>query len=132
MKVGFEKIVGWECLYVHRKDGLFLSAYADDYKMAGRKANITPMWAKLVKEGLELDPAIPCSQNTYLGCSQKELMPELKMVTAKRELMTRLTSGKRQPSTFDGSGPRRGKYRCFLDGQSCRRKLQNRDMGPCR
>jgi hypothetical protein len=81
MKVGFEKIVGWEYLYVHSKDALFISAYVDDYNMAGRKASIKPMWDKLIKEGLELEPAVPCSQNTYLGCSQQELLPELKMVT---------------------------------------------------
>ena len=81
-----------------------MSAYVDDYKMAGRKANVKPMWDKLIKEGLELEPAVPCSQNTYLGCSQQELMPELKMVTTKRELMTRLTSGQGKPDVSSAGG----------------------------
>ena len=37
LKVGFEKVKSWECLYVHREKQLFLSAYIDDYKMAGKK-----------------------------------------------------------------------------------------------
>ena len=35
LKAGFEKIPGWECLYVHRKQKLFLSVYVDDFRMAG-------------------------------------------------------------------------------------------------
>jgi len=34
LKVGFEKVKSWECLYVHKAKQLFLSAYVDDYKMA--------------------------------------------------------------------------------------------------
>lgn len=33
---GFEPVKGWECLYVHRNDKLFLSVYVDDFKMAGK------------------------------------------------------------------------------------------------
>ena len=39
----------WECLFVHRKQGLFLSVCVDDIKMAGRKQNFNPMWRKLMK-----------------------------------------------------------------------------------
>jgi len=43
LKEGFEKIRGWECLYVHRSEKLFISAYVDDYKMAGLEENIPKM-----------------------------------------------------------------------------------------
>jgi len=43
-KLGFEKVPSWECLYVHYDKKLFLSAYVDDCKMAGRQSNIGPMW----------------------------------------------------------------------------------------
>ena len=46
-KVGFEKIPGWECLFVRREKQLFLSIYVDDFKMAGKKENLAPMWAPL-------------------------------------------------------------------------------------
>ena len=38
------KVLNWECLYVHREKGLFLSVYVDDIKFAGKKHNIDPMW----------------------------------------------------------------------------------------
>ena len=38
------------CLFVHREEGLFLSVYVDDIKLAGKKQNIHPMWKALNKE----------------------------------------------------------------------------------
>ena len=37
------KFPNWECLFVHREKGLFLSVYVDDIKLAGKKQNINPM-----------------------------------------------------------------------------------------
>ena len=45
-----ERIPNWECLFVHREKGLFLSVYVDDIKLAGKKHNIDPMWKVLNKE----------------------------------------------------------------------------------
>ena len=36
LKHGWEKIPNWECLFVHREKGLFLSVYVDDLKLAGK------------------------------------------------------------------------------------------------
>ena len=47
---GWEKVSNWECLFVHREKGLFLSVYVDDTKFAGKKQNIDPMWKVLSKE----------------------------------------------------------------------------------
>ena len=33
---GSEKSLNWECLFVHRARGLFLSVYVDDIQMAGK------------------------------------------------------------------------------------------------
>ena len=44
LKHGWEKIPKWECLFVHREKGLFLSMYVDDIKLAGKKQNLDPMW----------------------------------------------------------------------------------------
>ena len=41
---GWEKVSIWECFFVHREKGLFLSVYVDDIKLAGKKQNIDPMW----------------------------------------------------------------------------------------
>ena len=44
LKYGREKVSNWECLFVHREKGLFLSVHVDDIKLAGKKQNINPMW----------------------------------------------------------------------------------------
>ena len=44
LELGWEKWPNWECLFVHRKQGLFLSVCVDDIKMAGKRQNMTPMW----------------------------------------------------------------------------------------
>ena len=50
LKHGWENIPNWECLFVHRQKGLFLSVYVDDIKLAGKKQNLDPMWKPLNKE----------------------------------------------------------------------------------
>ena len=37
LKHGWEKIPNWECLFVHREKGLFLSVYVNDIKLAGKE-----------------------------------------------------------------------------------------------
>ena len=44
------KSPNWECLFVNRGKGLFLSAYVDDVKIAGKKQNLDPVWQILMKE----------------------------------------------------------------------------------
>ena len=49
----------WECLFAHRKQGLFLLVHVDDIKMAGKKQNLDPMW-KLLNKELDLgEPTSP-------------------------------------------------------------------------
>ena len=36
-ELGWEKIQNWEGMFVHRKQGLFLSVYVDDIKMVGKE-----------------------------------------------------------------------------------------------
>ena len=90
LKVGFEKVKSWECLYFHRARKLFLSAYVDDYKMAGKAENLKPMWELLRKEGLDLEPAVSLKSNVYLGCGQRDVEPPLALIAAKREMFQRL------------------------------------------
>ena len=68
---GWEKVPKWECLFVHRQKGLFLSVYVDDIKLAGKKQNLDPMWKVLKKE---VDLAEPTSilDHVYLGCTQRQ------------------------------------------------------------
>ena len=50
LKHGWEKIPNWECLFVHREKGLYLSVYVDDIKLVGKKQNLDPIWKILMKD----------------------------------------------------------------------------------
>ena len=58
-------------LFVHREKGLFLSAYVDDIKLAGKKHNIDPMWKVLHKE-VDLEEPTSFLDHGYLGCTQRK------------------------------------------------------------
>ena len=68
---GWEKVSNWECLFVHRQKGLFLSVYVDDIKLAGKKQNINPMWEVLNKE-VDLGEPTSFVDHVYLGCTQRQ------------------------------------------------------------
>ena len=68
---GWEKIPNWECLFVHRGKGLFLSAYVDDIKLAGKKQNLDPMW-KVLKKEVDLGEPTSFLDHVYLGCTQRQ------------------------------------------------------------
>ena len=71
LKHGWEKIPNWECLFVHREKGLFLSVYVDDKKLAGKKQNLDPMWKVLNKE-VDLGEPTSFLDHVYLGCTQRQ------------------------------------------------------------
>ena len=62
------KVHRWECLFVHRKQRLFLSVYVDDIKMAGKKQNMSSMWKKLMKN-VDLDEPTSFPDHVNLGCT---------------------------------------------------------------
>ena len=41
MELGWVKVPNWECLFVHRKQTLFLSVYVDDIKNRWEKGEIS-------------------------------------------------------------------------------------------
>ena len=71
MKYGWEKVSTWECLFVHRGKGLFLSVFVDDIKLAGTKQNLDPMWKVLNKE-VDLGEPTSFLDHVYLGCTQRQ------------------------------------------------------------
>ena len=71
LKHGWEKILNWECLLVHREKGLFLSVYVDDIKLAGKKQNLDPMW-KLLNKEVDLGEPTSFLDHAYLGCTQRQ------------------------------------------------------------
>ena len=71
LKYGWERVSSWECFFVHREKGLFLSVYVDDIKLAGKKQNINPMWTALNKE-VDLGEPTSFFDHVYLGCTQRQ------------------------------------------------------------
>ena len=67
---GWEKVFNWECLFVHREKGLFLSVHVDDIKLAGKKQNLDPMW-KLLNKEVDLGEPTSFLDHVYLGCTQR-------------------------------------------------------------
>ena len=43
LQEGWEKVSNWECFFVHREKGLFLSVHVDDIKLDGKKQNNDPI-----------------------------------------------------------------------------------------
>jgi hypothetical protein len=100
MANGFKKVPGWECLFVHYDKELFMSVYVDDFKLAGKKKNIAPMWEALGKK-MDLEPAVKFHGNVYLGCTQRDASPTIEEVETKREFLRVLEENK--PTTNSGT-----------------------------
>ena len=71
MKLGWEKVPNWECLFVNREKALLLSVYVDDIKLAGKKQNLDPMWKDLMKE-VDLGEPTSFLDHVFVGCTQRE------------------------------------------------------------
>ena len=91
LKMKWEKLPGWECLYIHREQKLFLSVYVDDFKMVGKLENIPKMWKTMRKE-VDLEPETELSDNVYLGCNQRLTKPDQHSLHEKNELFKKLTT----------------------------------------
>ena len=71
LKHGWEKIPNWECPFVHRQKGLFLSVYVNDIKLTGRQQISDPMWKVLNKE-VDLGEPTSFLDLVYLVCTQRQ------------------------------------------------------------
>ena len=98
----------WECLFVHREKGLFLSVYVDDIKLAGKKQNINPMWKVLNRE-VDLGEPSSFLDHVYLGCTQRQCEISKDIVDNYRTMFeSRISAGRRRENTM------LGKSACFF------------------
>ena len=67
----FDKVSNFECLCVHREKGLILLVFVDDFKLAGKKQNIDPMWKVFNKE-VDLREPTSFFDHENLGCTQRQ------------------------------------------------------------
>ena len=92
LKYGWKKVSIWECLFVNREKGLFLSVYVDDIKLAGKKQNINLMWKVLNKE-VDLGEPTSFLGHVYLGCTQRECETSKDIVNNYRDMFESRISG---------------------------------------
>ena len=94
------KVSNWECLFVHREKGLFLSVYVDDIKLAGKKQNIDPMWKVLNKE-VDLGEPTSFLDHENLGCTQRQCEISKDIVDNYRTMFeSRISAGETEKLLF--------------------------------
>ena len=71
IKTWLGEIPNWECLFVHRERGLFLSVHVDDVKLGGKKQNLDPMWKVRNKE-VDLGEPTSFLDHVYLGWRHRQ------------------------------------------------------------
>ena len=97
---GWEKGSNWECLFVHRETGLFLSVFVGDIKLAGKKQNIDPMWDVLNKE-VDLGEPTSFLDHVYLGCTQRQCQTSKNTVVNYRTMFeSRISAGATEKNPF--------------------------------
>ena len=84
-QAGFEKVKGWESLYVHNEVQVFLGVYVDDFHMAGKSTGMKKAW-ELIKTNITLGKIEPFAGNTYLGCTQHDVEVPESEVKVKHDL----------------------------------------------
>ena len=93
LKHGWEEVPKWECLFVNREKGLFLSVYVDDIKLAGKTENKEPTWKFLMKD-VDLGEPTPFLDHVYLGCTQIECHISNDVVANYRDMFeSRISAG---------------------------------------
>ena len=93
LKHGWEKVTKWDCLFVHREKGLFLSVYVDDIKLDGKKQNIDPMWKVLNKE-VDLGEPTSFLDHENLGYTQRQCEISKDVVESFRAMfVSRISAG---------------------------------------
>ena len=65
------KVFNWECFFVNRTTGQFLSVYVDDIKMAGKTENMKSTW-KIIMKDVDLGEPTSFLDHVHLGCTQRK------------------------------------------------------------
>ena len=93
-KHDWEKIPNWECLFVHREEGLFFFVYVDDVKLAGKQQNIDPMCRKYSIKKLIWENHYLSSTMYTLLCTQRQCEISKDIVDIYRQIFeSRISEG---------------------------------------
>ena len=95
----FEKVLlelSWECLFVNRARGLFLSVYVDDIKLAGKTESIEPTW-KIHMEDVDLGEPTSFLDRVCAGCTQRECNISNDILASYRDMFeSRISAGAKE------------------------------------
>ena len=92
LELGWEKVPNWECMFVHRQQGLFLSVYVDDFRMGGKNQNMASMWKQLMKH-VDLEEPTSFLDHVQLGCTRRECKPNEIIIDFTKMFGTRISAG---------------------------------------
>ena len=62
------------------------------------------MWEAPKKEGIDLEPRIPLQTNTYLGCGQHPMKPDMNLIAKRREMFDRICHNKDSGKPVNAEG----------------------------
>ena len=80
LELGWVKVPNWECLFVHRKQKLFLSVCVDDIKMAGKKQNFSSYVEEMDERRWYWGANIVSWSRFSLCCIQRGCKPNEKII----------------------------------------------------
>ena len=114
-----EKVPKWKCLFVHRKQKLFLSVYVDDIRMARKKLNLAPMWKKLIKD-VDIEEPTSFLDHVYLECTQRECKANEKIVGQYNKMFeSRISAGATEKLPgWDKPRARTSAWSCDVEGHA--------------
>ena len=98
----WEKVPNWECLFVQRKQQLFLSVYVDDIKKkTGKKQNLAPVWMKLMKN-VDLHEPTSFLDHVYWRWTQRECRPNEIVIQKYKKCLNHVFLLEQQKNFQDG------------------------------
>ena len=93
---GWEKVLNWECLFVNRARGLFLSVHVDDIKLAGKTENLEATW-KILMNDVDLGEPTSFLDHVYYGCTQRGCQISKDIVANYRDMFeSRISAGAKE------------------------------------
>ena len=117
LKYGWERVSNWECFFVHREKGLFLSVYVTDVQLAGKKQNINPTWKVLNKE-VDLGEPTSFLHHAYLECIQRQCEISKDIVDNYRTMSeTRISAGATEKLPYS-ENLRFSSWSCDMEGHA--------------
>ena len=98
------KVLNWECLFVNRAKGLFLSMYVGRYLFCRQTENMKPTWEILMKD-VDLEEPTSFFDHENFGCTQRECTISKEIVANNRDMFeARISAGAKEKQTTRASG----------------------------